>query len=768
MKQILPLLTGALLLCCSIIFAQQNTATITGVITDEQSGETLVGASVQNEQSRNGTITDIDGRYTITLSAGKHVIHFSYVGYKELTRHVVLAPGTTITLNIALGERKTDLDAVVVSASQYKKRLAEETVSIDVIKNYVIENTNVRDLAEAVAKVPGVNIVDGQASIRGGSGYAYGTGTRVQVLVDDMPLVTGDYGEVRWDFIPMENAEQIEVLKGAASVVYGSSALNGVINVRTGFAKSKPETRLTMYQGFYFNPRNERAKWWSGVEQPNFTGVIFSHREKKGQWDFVAGVNGSILESYQREGDTKQMRINLKTRYRHPHNDGLTMGINANTMFQKYGRVFIWEDADSAAYFAFGGEAYDQYSLMNIDPYLNYITKNGLTHRVKTRYYRVTRYNKHMEPTTVSNTLFGEYQVQKNFHFGMVLTGGMSGTFFRGYSNIYEDEDLRINTYGLAAYLQAEQKLGKLSIVGGLRYESNTVDVLLDSLQTNVPIVFRLGVNYEVGKNTFLRSSFGQGYRTPNLVERFIQDDLEGVLNIFPNPQLLPEQGWNAELGLKQGVKFGNWLGSFDVVLFWTEYQNMTEFVLTNLNGKIGFQTQNTGNTRIAGWEISGSGDGKLGRVPFRFWGGYTFNYPGDLESDTTQRKIGTYLSNLIQSVSGVDSLQNSILRYRFRNTARLDAETDVKRFTLGYSLTYNSFIDKIDNVFNVFIQGLEQFRQEHDKGIWVSDARISYRIDDNSSVALIGKNIFNLEYALRPGLMDAPANITLQYKIKL
>ncbi|HRK28760.1 MAG TPA: TonB-dependent receptor [Chitinophagales bacterium] len=749
-----------------LMFAQ--TATVTGIITDEQTGETLVGASVQNGQNSIGAITDIEGRYTLTLPAGKHNLRYSYVGYKELIRPITLAENATVVINITLGERKTDLDAVVVSASQYQKRLAEETVSIDVIKNYVIENTNVRDLAEAVSKVPGVNVVDGQATIRGGSGYAYGTGTRVQVLVDDMPLVTGDFGEVRWDFIPMENAEQVEVLKGAASVVYGSSALNGVINVRTGFAKSKPETRFTLFQGLYFNPRNSKAKWWSGREQPNFTGLFFSHREKKGQWDFVTGIGANILESYQREGDTKQMRINFKSRYRHPKLEGLNMGINANAMLQKFGRVFMWQNADSAAYLAFGGENYDRYSLINIDPYVNYLTDNGLTHRLKTRFYRVERYNVRMEPTTTSNTIFAEYQVQKNYDFGLVVTGGLVGNFFRGFSSLYQNKDLFINTYGMAAYLQAEQKINRLSIVGGARYENNTVDILLDTLQVNIPIVFRLGMNYEVNKNTYLRASFGQGYRSPNLVERFIDADLEGTINIFANPQLLPEQGWNAEIGLKQGVKIGDWQGTVDAVLFWTEYQNMTEFLLTNLNGKIGFQTQNTGNTRIAGWELSTSGDGKIAGLPLRLWGGYTFNYPGDLESDTLQRRIGPYLSNLFQSLGGVDSLQNSILRYRFRNTARIDAETDIKRFTIGYTCSYNSFMDRIDDVFNVFIQGLEEFRQRNNRGIWVSDARLAYRIDDQSSVALIGKNIFNLEYALRPGLMDAPANITLQYKLKL
>ena len=55
------------------------------------------------------------------------------------------------------------------------------------------------------------------------------------VLVDDMPLISGDAGQVQWKLIATENINQVEVIKGASSALYGSSALNGVINIRTAF-----------------------------------------------------------------------------------------------------------------------------------------------------------------------------------------------------------------------------------------------------------------------------------------------------------------------------------------------------------------------------------------------------------------------------------------------------------------------------------------------------------------------------------------------------
>ena len=84
-------------------------------------------------------------------------------------------------------------------------------------------NKNTTDLEILMNQSPGVQVVDGQANIRGGSGWSYNTGSRVLVMVDDMPLLSGDRGTVEWDMIPMENVSQIEVIKGASSVLFGST-----------------------------------------------------------------------------------------------------------------------------------------------------------------------------------------------------------------------------------------------------------------------------------------------------------------------------------------------------------------------------------------------------------------------------------------------------------------------------------------------------------------------------------------------------------------
>ena len=122
-------------------------------------------------------------------------------------------------------------------------------------------------------QVPGVNMTDGQANIRGGSGWSYGTGTRVLVLVDDMPMIDGGLGQAQWNAIPTENISQIEVIKGASSALYGSSALNGVINIRTKYPSIDPETKIKIHYGFYDNPSNINYAWWDENQNPIKKGI---------------------------------------------------------------------------------------------------------------------------------------------------------------------------------------------------------------------------------------------------------------------------------------------------------------------------------------------------------------------------------------------------------------------------------------------------------------------------------------------------------------
>jgi iron complex outermembrane receptor protein len=163
--------------------------------------------------------------------------------------------------------------------SQNTSAILRSMESFGVQDGYLIENTNSTDLSQVINRLPGVQVADGQASIRGGVGWSYGTGNRIAVLLDDMPLLGADLGDARWKFLPIEAAEQVEVIKGASSVLYGSAALNGTINVRTGWPTMKPQTKIQSYQGVMQNYDRSIINWWEKSTQPFNNGMFFSHKQ---------------------------------------------------------------------------------------------------------------------------------------------------------------------------------------------------------------------------------------------------------------------------------------------------------------------------------------------------------------------------------------------------------------------------------------------------------------------------------------------------------
>ena len=270
-----------LFIFCNQVFSQQNTIQIQLQVLDSISKEGVLNALVSVDgkaiaySDYNGKV---DEKISLPAKALDYKIKISALGYKSFDFKISNGGIPSISSPILLSKDSKGLNTIVVSGSKYAKNIAEETVSMEVVKPSFIEKNNFTALDEALNKVPGVDVVDGQANIRGGGGWSYGAGSRVLVMIDDMPLITADAGDVKWDFLPIENCEQVEILKGAASSLYGSSAMNGVIHFRTAYAKSKPKTHISYYSGWDGDAPIPAAQWW-GQTAPVFTGINFFHSE---------------------------------------------------------------------------------------------------------------------------------------------------------------------------------------------------------------------------------------------------------------------------------------------------------------------------------------------------------------------------------------------------------------------------------------------------------------------------------------------------------
>lgn len=763
---------GLLVMCLCLGFATPLfSQTISGKVSDKSNGEFLIGVNIFN-QDNVGVSSDLDGAYSLKLTPGKHKITYKFIGYEQVTKEFDLKAGQTVSQDIKLFTESTTLDLVVVTGSQFEKKLSEEMVTIDVVKEYLIENTASPDLKAAVSKVPGVTILDGQASIRGGGGYSYGVGSRVQLEIDDLPLLTGDLQDIQWSAIPMETVEQIEVVKGSSSVLYGSGAMNGVVHVRTGWAKEKPETTFRIYQGIYTNPKVEEARWWDKSFSPVFTGAFFAHRQKVKNVDVVAGAHASSDQTYLQRGHRQAFRGNIKTRVTSKKVAGLSYGLNASGQYQQSGRFVLWANNLDGAYKPLDGtSSTDKYMFLNVDPWIQYSGSKVGIHSLKARYYRVERRNDSWEDPSASNVMFFDYRFQNEFKYNIRLTAGLQYQYIWSFSTLYPDVG-NIVTHNPSVYAQVEKSfIDRITLLFGVRDEWNEVVTLRK--ETSLP-TFRGGANFKVAKKTNIRASFGQSFRFPSIGEKFIDASL-GPLKILPNDQLKSEHGWSAELAVKQGLRLSKWDAYFDFALFWTEFREMVEyqfgfFDIGAEEAVVGFKPFNVSKARVAGVEFGLTGDGNLGPIPVRVFLGYTFNYPADLQSDTSQENVQVFIQNFFQSINNSDSLTetSSILKYRITNVFKADIEMDLWKFTLGYSAEYNSYINRIDGEFETFLPGFSEYRELNNTGIWRMDARLIFRISKRSTVGLIAKNFLNEFYSLRPGIMEAPRSFTLQYTLKL
>lgn len=784
---------------CTLLFSQEGT--LMGKVRDEK-GEPIIGASViYRKDITVGAITDLDGNYSLTIPVGESKIICRATSMKIDTFLVTIYEGQVTVRDITMTPFVQEFDDVTVKVGKFDKALEDQTISMEIIRPELIENKNTRSIETALDQTPGLNILDGEPQIRGGSGFTFGVGSKVAVIVDDMPMLSGDAGRPEWGFIPVENIHQIEVTKGASSVLAGSSALSGSIHMRTAYPGLKPKTKVNVYSGFYSKPSIEDATWWESA--PLIYGANFLHSRRIKNLDVVVGGNINYDHGYigppvldslvfpdtvsnfnEQQMSMKRARLNFNLRYRSKKYKGLNYGINGNVMVSQSNLAFAWLNDSSGLYRAYPGAVFlqDQF-IFNVDPFINLHTDTDGQHHLRMRILHADN-EMTANQSNRATTYYGDYMFKKSYpnltDFDFV--GGITGTYTNSFANLYAGSGSpNNNLMNISAYTQIEKKFKKtlnLSVGGRLEYFE-----LNDSITALKPI-FRAGSSIKLYQETYLRTSYGQGYRFPTITERFIRTGV-GNFGVFPNPDLKPESSWNAEVGIKQGVKIGKVYGYLDIAGFWQEYENTIEYLfgfwgdpMIDPTQIFGFKFLNTGNSRVLGIDVSFSGKAKLGKKSeMVFMTGYNYIVPKTLNPDYIYATDGIgrdYSYNL----TSLDS-NSQILKYRFLHNVKADVEVTIrKKVSIGFSAKYFSKIINMDGVIEEFenatvgpfvqnIRYMDYFK-EHQFGNWIFDARIGFNFTEQHKLAIIGSNILNRSYSLRPLKIEPPRSIMLQYTFKL
>ena len=493
------------------------------------------------------------------------------------------------------------LGDVVVTATRYEKESFDTPLSITVIDQEEIEQKSPQNIGELLKVLPGVEIQhDGTAwvskpRIRGLSS------NRVLILIDGNRYnshVGALTGGVDLSTIDVEQIEKIEVIHGPASMLYGSDAIGGIINIITKRAKGK-KSYLTGSSTFRYSKVNTGRKGRIEIEGRE-NGLSFLLGLSKRKADDVKIPGGKLYNS---QFEDENLDLSLGYDFSDKHTlelkwqrfRGKDIGTPAYTMEERYALVRgiismprVNRDLVSLRYKA--DDLSPWLSSLEVRAYFHridhdFIMNTHIIPRIPTRPIRIAVDGKGaMCLDTYGISSFGVFRLGEHH----LLTSGMD--INRDKADGPSKTDTSVRLYGLRLFnthKRTEPLNGTFDSLGlflqdeiyfterlfpilSLRYDwfrsKNKVSSQgRKAKETDQAFSGSLGVLYQLNSNLHLVSNLTTAFRAPNLKERFYIGTVPGGFTLVGNPRLGPERSFNVDLGIK--AKFPKCTGSFTVYL---------------------------------------------------------------------------------------------------------------------------------------------------------------------------------------------------------
>ena len=639
----------------------EETGTLHGLVVSADEHQPVPGAAVLLQGTLRGTLTSASGEFSIPgIPPGRYVVVISMIGYRPYRSDSIEIPaGGDLRLPVSLEASAVETAPVVISASRREQFAEEAPVSISVIDRQALEERQSVTVDDALQYIPGVNITESQVNIRGSTGYSHGAGSRVLVLVDGLPVLGGDNGEIEWETIPVANIDHVEVVKGAGSALYGSSALGGVINIITR-QPTGSLTTIRTFGGGYVLPSYSSWHW---TDDPRTSGgVMVDRQDRFGSVTAEVGASRNVDDSYKVNDYWK--RWNLWGHLGVEISPFESIGLDASFLDQQRGNFLYWKSLDDALQ-----PTDDQIGEhVNSDRWrlsLNYtrmishdcfLTARGGWFHSRWADNIPTMFDSGGSRST-SDAATAEVQVNAQFTPGNILTGGISG------SSTTVDADTIFGHHsstGFALFLQDEYALLRdVHLTAGVRWDAEKI-AAVDLFSRVNP---KFGLVCTPDDATTLRLSVASGFRIPSIAEIFTTTEAGGLL-ILPDSALQPERSWSYEVGGSR-----HWSGGVtaDLSLFRTDLWDLIEPSI-GTDGYIRFQ--NITRAQVTGVEASLTLDPWAGILPV------TVSY--------------TY-------VDPEDKTANDVLRYRPRNVFYASVHANLRPVFIGVDYRYLSKVERID-----------------------------------------------------------------------
>ncbi len=708
---------------------RSQTGSISGFVLSAEDSSGLIGANIILQNTFLGTVSGSRGEFFLRrVPAGDYSLTVSIIGYRrKLIPNVRVKEGSTLHLLVELSPLPIQTEAMVVTATKHEEGLQEVPASVSVIDARTIMSRNAATVDDALQYVPGVRMLQNQVDIRGYTGYSRGAGSRVLLLMDGLPLLTGDTGEIVWEAIPVGEIERIEVVKGATSALYGSSALGGVINIITRDIPSTPQTGFRIYSGFYDRPFYSQWVWSDKVRGRE--GVYLTHSQRVGDLSFLAygGYGGD--DGYRENDSYRKWNGFAKLEYDFSPFERLTL--LSNFVHQREATFYYWKSLDSALVPDISQEgSHVTTTRWNTDFSFRKFVSDEFSYVVRGEYFSsFLQYDSAGVPGSSSLANVANFEFQGNYELAHLqrLTFGVVGNLDQVNARQYGSHF----GYGSAAYVQDELQVAQpLGVTAGLRYDLQTI-LGLPSWNRVSP---KLGLVFSASPATTLRASIGGGFRAPAIAEMYVNTATSPP--IVPNPDLKPEQSWSYELGV---THFFSESLMLDGALFRSDFSNLIEAGFDSTGGKLRIMFDNVSRARVEGGELDMKLD--LFKKLLHFDLGYTYTWPEDLASGT-------------------------ILKFRSRHLLYSSVVLNYKIVSLGFDFRYISKIEKLDEILSLYIVDWDKRVP-----IEVADARASIDLTRWGFPITLGlhvNNLFQYDYVEIPGNLGPIRNYVLSLEGKL
>ena len=535
-----------------------------GSITNKETNQPLP-ATIYIPQLEKGAVADFDGTYQIlNIPNGTYTVVYSYLGYATVSKKIQFSESTSMTENIQLQESAVEMEEVIVS-TPFHKLQGDNVMKVERVAVDNLTATGSTTLAEGITNIPGVESIStgtgiGKPVIRGLSS------NRVLTYTQGVRLENQQFGDEHGLGVNSAGVESVEVIKGPASLLYGSDALGGVLYLNPERFAPSNEIHADLQSTYFSNTLGTSNN--AGVK---VSGEKFKFLARGGYStysDYKTGNGERVTNTRFNETDFKTgarfQNKNIKSSIRYNYNRsniGIPEEIGAQTTTKELALPFQEIDNHIVSWdtnFFFGNSSLD--------------LKVGYQHNDRREFEDEggeENNNTALEPALQLKLNTFNYDVKYNLpEFGHFETiAGIQGLY---QTNENFGEEILIpdaTTFDFGVFATTHYHLETIDLQAGLRYDTRTIDSDANGIPTDQNYIDEVsrsfnsfnaavGGKFDFTDNLLLRVNLASGFRAPNLAELTSNGTHEGTNRYeIGNADLKNEQNFQTDVSLEFGNK---------------------------------------------------------------------------------------------------------------------------------------------------------------------------------------------------------------------